>query len=66
MVIVPIGYSCPLLFDLKEVHGGSPYGAGTLSAGDGSRQPSKLELDVAEHQGKYFTGVAAALKKGRA
>lgn len=40
--------------NLNEVHGGSPWGAGTLSAGDGSRQPSQLELDMATEQGKNF------------
>lgn len=65
MIIVPIGYSDPSLFNNNEVHGGSPYGAGTLAGGDGSRKPSALELGVAEHQGKYFTGVAHALKVGR-
>jgi NAD(P)H dehydrogenase (quinone) len=63
---VPIGYSSPLLFSLDEIHGGSPYGAGTLAGGDGSRKPSELELKVAEHQGKYFAGFAAALAAGRA
>lgn len=65
MIIVPIGYSDPSLFNLTEVHGGSPYGAGTIAGPDGSRKPSTLELGVAEHQGKYFTNVAHALKVGR-
>ncbi|CAM9554865.1 unnamed protein product, partial [Ectocarpus sp. 12 AP-2014] len=43
MMFVPIGYSSPLLFNNDEVHGGSPYGAGTLAGGDGSRMPSDLE-----------------------
>jgi len=51
---------------MDEIHGGSAYGAGTFAGGDGSRQPSKLELSVANHQGSYFTGVADALKRGRA
>ena len=33
---------------------GSPWGAGTFAGGDGSRQPSPLELEVAEIQGKQF------------
>jgi NAD(P)H dehydrogenase (quinone) len=40
--------------NLDEVHGGSPWGAGTYSSSDGSRQPSKLELDMATAQGKAF------------
>ena len=29
-------------------------GAGTFAAGDGSRQPTPLELGVAKSQGKFF------------
>lgn len=56
MIFVPLGYKnvFGLLTNLEEVHGGSPWGAGSFSAGDGSRQPSKLELEVAEVQGKSF------------
>lgn len=66
MIYVPIGYGNPALFNMDEVHGGSPYGAGVLAGGDGSRQASQLELGVAAYQGKYFTGVVSALLKGRA
>jgi NAD(P)H dehydrogenase (quinone) len=61
MTFVPLGYRSPLLFNLDEIHGGSPWGAGTLAGGDGSRQPSKLELDVAKAQGESFTQVAKKL-----
>ena len=33
---------------------GSPWGAGTFASADGSRQPTTLELEVAEIQGKAF------------
>ena len=39
---------------------------GTFSSSDGSRQPSNLELRLAEHQGSHFSQVATALKIGRA
>lgn len=39
---------------------------GTLASGDGSRQPSQLELQLAEHQGSHFAQVVTALKIGRA
>eukprot|EP00736_Rhodelphis_marinus_P003337 Rmarinus@m.29283 len=66
MIFVPIGYSCPALLDMNEMHGGSPYGAGTLAGGDGSRQPSDLELKVARHQGKYFADTVNAYTRGKA
>ncbi|KAI3405955.1 hypothetical protein KGF56_001174 [Candida oxycetoniae] len=56
IIYVPLGYAkaFALQSNLNEVHGGSPYGAGTLAAGDGSRQPSALEKEIAQIQGKYF------------
>ncbi|CCH46861.1 Flavoprotein wrbA [Wickerhamomyces ciferrii] len=56
IIYVPLGYgkAFPLLTNLDEVHGGSPWGAGTYAGGDGSRQPTKLELEIAHHQGAQF------------
>lgn len=53
---MPLGYKTvfPILTDLSEARGGSPWGAGTFSSGDGSRQPSAKELELAEAQGKAF------------
>jgi NAD(P)H dehydrogenase (quinone) len=66
MLFVPIGYSSPLLGNMDEIHGGSAYGAGTYAGHDGSRKPTSLELQIAEHQGSHFTQIATALKIGRA
>ena len=33
--------------------------AGTFAAGDGSRQPSALELEIATEQGKAFYGAVS-------
>ncbi|XP_020592238.1 probable NAD(P)H dehydrogenase (quinone) FQR1-like 1 [Phalaenopsis equestris] len=58
MIFVPTGYTGGAgMSELEMVRGGSPYGAGTF-AGDGSRQPSELELKLAFHQGQYFAGLA--------
>ena len=62
MVFVPNGYTFGAgLFSVDEVRGGSPWGAGTFAGATGGRMPSDLELEIAEHQGKYFTGVAQKL-----
>jgi NAD(P)H dehydrogenase (quinone) len=66
MIFVPIGYSNPSLFNMDELHGGSPYGAGTFAGATGARQPTALELGLAEHQGKHIATLTAALKLGRA
>lgn len=62
MVIVPIGYTTPELFDVSQVGGGTPYGASTIAGGDGSRQPDDRELKIARHQGKHVAQIAAKLK----
>ncbi|KAI9698177.1 MAG: Minor allergen Cla h 7 [Candelina mexicana] len=56
IIYVPLGYkeAFPLLADLSEVRGGSPWGAGTFAGGDGSRQPTDKEIQLATHQGKVF------------
>jgi len=65
MIFVPIGYTDRSLMNNDELHGGSPYGAGTFAGPAGDRKPTELELGVAKHQGEYFTKVTAALIKGR-
>jgi len=57
MVFVPIGYTAQEVLSMDELHGGSPWGASTFAAADGSRQPSALELKIATHQGSYFTNI---------
>ena len=61
MVIVGLPYSKPELSSLAEVRGSSPYGAATISAADGSRQPSAAELSLARHQGEHVARIAAKL-----
>ena len=61
MVIVGLPYSCPQLTDLSGVHGGSPYGAGTIAGPDGSRQPNDNELAQARFQGRHVATIAAKL-----
>lgn len=61
MVIVPIGYTHPKLGDTSKVNGGTPYGATTIAGGDGSRQPSAEELDIARHQGELVAKTAVKL-----
>ena len=56
IIYVPFGYKHAFgqLSDLSEVRGGSAWGAGTFAGGDGSRQPSAKELEIAHIQGKTF------------
>ncbi|MGR8981438.1 MAG: NAD(P)H:quinone oxidoreductase [Gammaproteobacteria bacterium] len=61
MVIVGVPYSCQELLNMKEITGGSPYGASTLAGGDGSRQPSANELAIARFQGEHVAKIAKKL-----
>jgi NAD(P)H dehydrogenase (quinone) len=62
MIYVGLPYSCPELTDISEVKGGSPWGAATIAAPDGSRQPSVKELAQARFQGKHVATIAKKLK----
>jgi NAD(P)H dehydrogenase (quinone) len=60
-VIVGLPYAFQGQMGVSEVMGNSPYGASTIAGGDGSRQPSKVELDGARHLGRHLAEVAAKL-----
>ena len=62
-VIVGVPYSEARQMTLAEITGGSPYGASTITGGDGSRQPSDNELAIARFQGKHVAGIAKRLTR---
>lgn len=53
MIIVGVPYSEKRQMTLDEITGGSPYGASTITGGDGSRLPSENELAIASFQGRH-------------
>ena len=61
MVVVGLPYSFQGQMGVDQIRGGSPYGASTIAAGDGSRQPSEIDLDGARFQGKHVAQIAAKL-----
>lgn len=61
LITVGLPYSFQGQTRLDEVTGGSPYGASTIAAGDGSRQPSENELAGARFQGAHIADVANKL-----
>ncbi len=61
MVIVGLPYSETRQFTLDEISGGSPYGASTIAAADGSRLPSENELAMARFQGRHVATIAKKL-----
>ena len=61
MVIVGLPYSETRQTTLDEITGGSPYGASTIAANDGSRMPSENELAMARFQGHHVATIAKKL-----
>ncbi len=61
MTIVGLPYSHQGQMSMDEIVGGAPYGATTIAGGDGSRQPSAIDLAGARHQGELVAKTAAKL-----
>lgn len=61
MIIVGIPPTVQELGTMKEITGGGPYGAGTMSDKDGSRQASDNELAIARAQGAHVARLAQRL-----
>jgi NAD(P)H dehydrogenase (quinone) len=61
MTIVGLPYSHQGQMSVDEIVGGAPYGATTVAGGDGSRQPTAIDLAGARHQGELVAKTAAKL-----
>jgi len=61
MVIVGLDYGHAGQMTLDEITGGSPYGATTITGGDGSRKPTENELKGARYQGRKIAETAIKL-----
>ncbi|VVM06141.1 NAD(P)H dehydrogenase (quinone) [Methylacidimicrobium cyclopophantes] len=62
MIIVGVPYTAAGLTNMREITGGTPYGASTLTDVDGSRQPSENEREIARFQGRHVAEIAQRLK----
>jgi NAD(P)H dehydrogenase (quinone) len=61
LIIVGLPYAHAGQMGVDEIRGGSPYGASTVTGGDGSRMPAGHELDGARFQGQYLAQTAKKL-----
>lgn len=61
MLVAGLPYAWQGQLRMDEITGGSPYGATTITGGDGSRMPSGNELEGARWQGRYVAETAAKL-----
>lgn len=66
LIVVGLPYSFQGQMGLEEIKGGSPYGASTITGGDGARKPSAIELEAAKYQGRHVAEITSALVRGRA
>ncbi len=63
MIIVGLPYSWKGATTMDAISGGTPYGASTITGGDGSRMPSENELEGARFQGRHVAEIAARLAR---
>lgn len=61
MIYVGLPYSVQEQMTLDEIAGGSPYGASTITGGQGERMPSDLEKKMAREQGKRLAEITKKL-----
>jgi len=62
MVVVGLPYSFAGQMGVAEITGCSPYGASTITGGEGERMPSDNELAGARFQGAHVAQIALKLK----
>ena len=62
MIIVGLPYTFKDLATMREVTGGTPYGASCVTgSGNELRMPSALELDMCRHQGEHVARITGRL-----
>ena len=62
MIVVGLPYTFKDLATMREITGGTPYGASCVTgAGDELRMPSALELEMCRYQGEHVVKIAARL-----
>ena len=64
MIIVGLPYTFKDLMTMREITGGTPYGASCVT-GTGSelRMPTALELEMCRHQGEHVATIASRLTR---
>jgi NAD(P)H dehydrogenase (quinone) len=62
MIVVGLPYAFAGQMGITEITGGSPYGASTITGGQGERMPSENELAGARFQGAHVASIALKMK----
>lgn len=63
MVVVGVPYAEQRLLHMKDITGGTPYGATTITDAQGQRLPTEIELGIATYQGRHATQIGAKLAR---
>ena len=67
MIVVGLPYTFKDLTTMREITGGTPYGASCVTgAGSELRMPTALELDMCRYQGEHVARIASRLVAGTA
>jgi NAD(P)H dehydrogenase (quinone) len=67
MIVVGLPYTFKDLTTLREVTGGTPYGASSITgAGPEHRMPTPLELEMCRYQGEHVAKITRRLVSGAA
>ncbi len=61
MTIVGLPYSYAGQLSVEQIVGGTPYGATTVTGGEGELQPTEIDLAGARFQGDLIAKTAAKL-----
>jgi len=65
MIVVGLPYTFKDLATMREVTGGTPYGASCVTgAGSELRMPTRLELEMCRYQGEHVVKIASRLVHG--
>jgi NAD(P)H dehydrogenase (quinone) len=65
MIIVGLPYTFKDLATMREITGGTPYGASSITgAGSEHRMPSELELEMCRYQGEHVARITAQMVAG--
>jgi NAD(P)H dehydrogenase (quinone) len=65
MIIVGLPYTFTPLSQIREVAGGTPYGASCVTGADAElRMPTPLELEMCRYQGEHVTRITSRLVAG--
>lgn len=65
MIIVGLPYTFKDLATMREITGGTPYGASCVTgSGSEARMPTQLELEMCRYQGEHVTRITSQLVAG--